>query len=185
MPLTLPNLLSLFRIAMGPILLWTAWAGERELFYWIFGAMLLSDALDGFVARALKQTSPLGAKLDSYGDIATYLVLPPAIYYLQPDLFARERDYIFAAILLYLLPALFSFVKFRRLASYHTLITKLSAVMMSAGIVLLLLFEQAWLFHIAVWILALEAAENIAITLLLRKQRVDVGSIWRILNERE
>ena len=185
MPLTVPNLLSLFRIVMAPLLLFVAWAGEERLFYWIFGAMLLSDALDGFLARILHQTSDLGAKLDSYGDIATYLTLPPSIYLLWPDLFARERGYIAVALILYILPALFSLAKFKTLASYHTWLTKLSAIVMSVAIVLLLLFHESGLFHLAVWLLGVESAENIVITFLLEKPFTNVGSVWKVQKMRQ
>ena len=88
---TIPNILSLFRIAAAPVLLLAGWLDKPKLFFFLFGAMLISDALDGFIARMLNQTSQLGARLDSYGDILTYLSTPLALWWLYPELILKEK----------------------------------------------------------------------------------------------
>jgi len=185
MPFNIPNLLSLFRIAAAPFLLLAGWYEESTLFFVLFGLMLLSDALDGIIARMLDQTSELGARLDSYGDITTYLTTPLAAWWLWPDLIRAEMNYIIAAIIIYVLPAFFAFFKFGNLASYHTYITKVSAVLMSVGVILLLAFENNLLFHIAVYFLALEMVENIAITLMLPEQKSNIHSIWHLWKDQK
>jgi CDP-diacylglycerol--glycerol-3-phosphate 3-phosphatidyltransferase len=184
MLLNIPNILSLFRIISAPFLLFTGWFGMPTLFFILFGLMLLSDALDGFIARMLDQTSELGARLDSYGDILTYLSTPIAVWWLWPDIVKEEVYYIIAAIIIYILPAVFSLLKFGKLASYHTWITKISAVLMSAGVVLLLGFDNNLLFHIAIYFLVIEMVENIVITIMLPKQKSNIHSIWHALKER-
>jgi CDP-diacylglycerol--glycerol-3-phosphate 3-phosphatidyltransferase len=133
----------------------------------------------------LNQTSELGARLDSYGDILTYFTTPLAAWCLWPDLVKAEMNYIIAGIIIYILPACFALLKFGKLASYHTLITKASAVLMSVGVVVLLAFENNILFHIAIYFLVIEMVENIAITLVLSEQKTDIHSIWHALNERK
>ncbi len=181
---TLPNLLSLFRIVATPFLLLAAWLGQEKLFFTLFLLMLLSDALDGILARALHQTSDLGARLDSYGDILTYLATPVAVWWLWPEIILQERVYIFAAILIYIAPAIVALLRFGKLASYHTWITKLSALLMSTGVLVLLIWREPLLFHIAVWFLLLEAMENIAITLILPEQKSDIHTLWHALRYR-
>ena len=184
MVLNIPNILSLFRIIAAPFLLLTGWLEMPDLFFVLFGLMLLSDVLDGFIARILDQTSQLGARLDSYGDILTYLSTPLAAWWLWPDLIKAELYYIIAAIIIYILPAFFALAKFGTLASYHTWITKISAVLMSAGVVMLLGFENALLFHIAIYFLVIEMVENIAITMILPKSKSNIHSIWHAWKER-
>ena len=178
--MNIPNQLSVFRIAAAPFLLLSGWLGSEIFFFWLFGLMLFSDAIDGFIARMLHQTSALGARLDSIGDIATYLTTPLAVWWLWPEIIKEEAWFIGAAIIIYIFPALFSIAKFGQLASYHTWITKFSAVLMSGGVVLLLAFNSAIMFHIAVFFLVIEAAENIAITLRLPKPRTDIRSYWHL-----
>lgn len=178
MKFNMPNLLSLFRIAAAPFLLLAAWLGYPSLFFLIFGLMLFSDALDGYLARKWHLTSEFGAKLDSLGDIVTYLSTPLAIWWLWPEIIKEEAPYIVTVILLYIAPAFFSMAKFGKLASYHTWIAKGSAVLMSAGVVLLVTVKDPTLFHVAVAFLAVEAAENIAITMLLSEPRYNIRSLW-------
>jgi len=184
MILNIPNILSLFRIIAAPFLLLTGWFGMPDLFFILFGLMLLSDILDGFIARILDQTSELGARLDSYGDILTYLSTPLAAWWLWPDIIKGELYYIIAAIIIYVLPAFFALAKFGKLASYHTWITKVSAVLMSAGVVMILGFENALLFHFAIYFLVIEMVENIAITIILPKPKSNIHSIWHAWKER-
>ena len=184
MQLNIPNQLSLFRIIAAPFLLLTGWFENQILFFVLFALMLISDALDGIIARMLNQTSELGARLDSYGDILTYLTTPVAAWWLWPELIRAEMNYIIAGIIIYVLPAFFSLLKFRDLASYHTWITKISAVLMSAGVVLLLGFGNNLLFHFAIYFLVIEMLENITITLLLPEQKTNIHSIWHALKER-
>jgi CDP-diacylglycerol--glycerol-3-phosphate 3-phosphatidyltransferase len=184
MKYNVPNLLSLFRIAAAPFLLLAAWLKTEPLFFLIFGLMLLSDALDGYLARKWHLTSRLGAKLDSIGDIVTYLSTPPAIWWLWPEIIKEEAIYIASVIVLYISPAFFSFAKFGELASYHTWIAKASAVLMSAGVVVLIVFKDPTLFHVAVAFLVVEAAENIAITLLLSEPGYNIRSFWHAFKSR-
>jgi len=178
--LTVPNLLSLFRLGCAPLLVLAGAAETPAPFFIILSLMLLSDALDGWLARKLHQTSVLGAKLDSYGDYATYLAVTLGAWLQWPERIEREAPFIFAAVLIFVLPALASIAKFRRFASYHTLLTKISAVLMSLGIFALLVLDIAWPFYAAVALLAVEAVENIAITLTLDAPRTDITSWWSL-----
>ncbi len=181
---TVPNLLSLFRLACAPLLVFSGTAETSIPFFIILSLMLVSDALDGFLARRLHQTSVLGAKLDSYGDYATYLAVTFGAWLQWPGRIEREADVILLAVGVFILPALFSVAKFRQFASYHTLLTKLSAVLISLGIFALLVFDVAWPFEIAVAVLVLEAAENIAITLTIDAPRTDIKSYWSLHKKR-
>ncbi len=180
----IPNLLSLFRIIAAPFLLLSGWYDMPILFFILLGMMLLSDLFDGMIARMQGHTTERGARLDSYGDILTYLSTPLAVWWLWPDIVKEELTYIIAAIIIYILPAIFSFLKFGKLASYHTWITKISAVLMSAGIVMLLGFDNHLLFHAAIYVLVIATLENIAITFIIQKPKSDIYTIWHAWKER-
>ena len=63
---TIPNLLSVLRIASSPLLLWLAWTDELNWFLGVLIASMATDMVDGPIARWLKQQTALGARLDSY-----------------------------------------------------------------------------------------------------------------------
>ncbi len=63
-----PNLLTLLRICLAPILVAAVWEGHFALSFGLFVAAGLTDALDGILARLLKQRSMLGEYLDPVAD---------------------------------------------------------------------------------------------------------------------
>lgn len=68
MTYTIPNILSISRLALVPVLVALAYFGEAQAFLAVLAVSLLSDAFDGYIARKLNQTTELGARLDSWGD---------------------------------------------------------------------------------------------------------------------
>jgi cardiolipin synthase len=65
---TTPNLLTLLRICLAPFLVAAILEGRYGLSFWLFAAAGLTDALDGLLARLLKQRSMLGEYLDPVAD---------------------------------------------------------------------------------------------------------------------
>ncbi len=66
---TVPNALSLLRLALLPVFLWLVLGPERDgLAVLILMFMGISDYLDGYIARRWNQTSRLGAILDPVAD---------------------------------------------------------------------------------------------------------------------
>ena len=61
---SLPNLLSLLRLALVPVLVVAACLRETNLFLLLLAISLLSDLLDGYFARKLQQVTEFGARLD-------------------------------------------------------------------------------------------------------------------------
>lgn len=65
---TAPNLLTLLRICIAPFLVLAILHGKYPLAFALFVAAGLTDALDGALARILKQRSALGQYLDPVAD---------------------------------------------------------------------------------------------------------------------
>jgi cardiolipin synthase len=65
---TAPNLLTLARICLAPFLVAAILEGRFELSFYLFLAAGLTDALDGALARLLKQRTMLGQYLDPVAD---------------------------------------------------------------------------------------------------------------------
>jgi cardiolipin synthase len=65
---TAPNLLTLVRICLAPFLVAAILEGRFALSFYLFLAAGLTDALDGTLARLLKQRTMLGQYLDPVAD---------------------------------------------------------------------------------------------------------------------
>jgi phosphatidylglycerophosphate synthase len=179
----LPNCLSLLRIACAPVLVIAAAAtGSRSWFWGIFGAMLLTDALDGFLARRLHAVSDLGRRLDSYGDYATVGATVAGVWLLWPAVMRREWAWIAGALAACFAVTVYGLIRWRTVPGYHTLLAKTLGFILPATLVLLLLGWSATPFHFAVGLQVLAGGEELAIALLLPGYSGEVRTVrhaWR------
>ena len=67
-PLTLPNFLTLLRLAIVPFFVLAVFAHEFRLAVWIFVISGFTDVLDGWIARTFDLQSRIGALLDPLAD---------------------------------------------------------------------------------------------------------------------
>jgi cardiolipin synthase len=66
---TIPNVISLVRLACVPVFLWLLWVPERKIAAgWLFAALGATDWIDGYIARHFDQGSELGKILDPTAD---------------------------------------------------------------------------------------------------------------------
>ncbi|MEM8844825.1 MAG: CDP-diacylglycerol--glycerol-3-phosphate 3-phosphatidyltransferase [Pseudomonadota bacterium] len=108
MTYTIPNILTLLRIALIPLMLivyLSSFEYAMPLAALIFGLAGITDMLDGYIARKLNQTSSFGAFLDPVADkliVACALVLilykHPSFYILIPALIIIGREITVSAL---------------------------------------------------------------------------------------
>jgi len=179
--LTLPNLLTSFRLVAAPVLLWQAWQGYRAGFLLLLAICFLSDLLDGLAARLTGQESEFGAKLDSWADVIIYLTIGVCCWWLWPEIVATEWLFVLMVVASCLVPACAGFWKFGCFTSYHTWAVKFAVAATAITLYLLLLAGLIWPFRLAAVICLLAAAEEIALTLLLPEPKSNVRSLWSVL----
>jgi cardiolipin synthase (CMP-forming) len=68
--LSIPNLITLGRILLVPVLVWAIASGEMRIAFVLFLAAGVSDAVDGFLAKRFGMATALGAYLDPLADKA-------------------------------------------------------------------------------------------------------------------
>lgn len=66
--LNLPNLITIARILLVPVVIWAITSNEMQVAFLLFLVAGVSDAVDGFLAKRLLLTSKLGAHLDPLAD---------------------------------------------------------------------------------------------------------------------
>ena len=84
---TLPNLITLVRLALVPLTLYLILEGHTLAAFWLFLLAGVSDAVDGIIARLWQVQSDLGAMLDPLADkallVGVYIVM--ALVGILPD----------------------------------------------------------------------------------------------------
>lgn len=100
---------------------------------------------------------------------------------LWPDIIQREQFYFIIIVLSFTLPVIVGIVKFHTIISYHTWSVKLAVAVTITGYILLFTETLIWPFRVAVLFCLYAAIEEIAITLLIPREMVDVGTVWQAL----
>jgi phosphatidylglycerophosphate synthase len=180
----LPNMVSLSRFVMAPLMVVAAMMGSGFGFTALYAACLFTDAADGFLARMLHAESKLGSTLDSRGDLAVALALPIGAFQLWPVMMRGIIPYVVAALCAYLAPTVVGVFRYGRLASFHTWGAKTMAVV--AGLALLMMFitQNTLWFRLCVPLLILESAEELIMIAILPKWHPNVPSLWHALKLR-
>ena len=179
---TLPNMVSLCRLACVPILWFFAFQGKPV---WVgvgIFILLLTDIMDGILARGMKQVTELGAKLDSFAD--NFLV-PSAIIWLLmlcPEILKGNNLVIFiVAAGTNLTMQLVAYLKFRRYPpNLHLYSAKVSAGFGTLFILVALLsgFPRS-LFYVAAGLFTCSNIEGILLVLTRSEVHENIGSIFR------
>ena len=155
-----------------------AYMGKERYFLWLAIAALLSDVLDGALARRLGASSETGRLLDSWADLLIALVSFAGATLLWPDTMREEAGYFALVLAALVIPNAWGLLRFRRLLGYHTLSAKGSGVLLAVGAVLLFIGLTPIPFRVAAFVELAVAAEYIAISLILPQWNGEMKSAW-------
>src|SRR5690625_6859015 len=67
-----PNFISLYRLLVSPVILYLALTGQEKWFAILLVISLISDILDGNIARVWNLQTNFGAALDNLADVCTF-----------------------------------------------------------------------------------------------------------------
>jgi cardiolipin synthase (CMP-forming) len=180
-----PNLVSSIRILIAPVLLVLAILGLETWFLAILIFSGFTDVVDGYLARRLNMVTPLGARLDSWGDFVIYSTMAAGAWILWPEI--TERELLYYSIILFslLLPAQIGLIKFGKISGYHTWTVKVAVFITFVGYIALYAGIATWPFQLASLLSLIAGIEEILITLTLREARTDVRSLFAALRTRQ
>ena len=66
--MSIPNLITLARILLVPVVVWTIATGQMYFAFMLFLVAAISDAVDGLLAKRVKMKTHLRAYLDTLAD---------------------------------------------------------------------------------------------------------------------
>jgi phosphatidylglycerophosphate synthase len=175
-PSRIPNFLSLSRLAAAPLLVPAAWIGSA-VFLLLLALLLLTDALDGYLARRLGAFTSRGALLDSIADHATSICAFAGIWHLWPVPLRRDAPYVVLLAVAYVLPVIYSVARRGQLLAYHTLLSRLAGALTASAILPFLLGWTSLPFRLAACAEGLVALEYLTISVLLPDHRGPIRSV--------
>jgi phosphatidylglycerophosphate synthase len=181
---SIPTALTVFRLLSAPVLMVLAYLGQERYFLWLAIAALLSDVLDGALARRLGASSETGRLLDSWADLLIALVAFAGATLLWPDTMREEAGYFALVLAALVIPNAWGLLRFRRLLGYHTVSAKASGVLLAVGAVALFTGLTPVIFRLAAFVELAVAAEYVAISLITPEWTGEMKSAWHAWRHR-
>lgn len=153
-------------------------------FFALYTLSGLTDVLDGWIARKNGTADEFGARLDSIADLMFYSAVMFRLFPFLWQGLPKEIWYAVACIIVVRLTAYCTaWIKYRRFASLHTILNKLTG----AAVFLLpyvLIFSSGTMYCCAVCVLAFAAAlEDLSIHLCRKSYHADTKSVFHKLKE--
>jgi cardiolipin synthase len=177
----IPNGISLARIGAALFLLAAALEQNRQCFQWLLVACILSDILDGWIARTFGWTSRLGAILDSTGDILVQLIAIGGLWMFYKETVVAHRVPVLIVVSLYLAEVVIAVFRYGRISSFHTFLVRVAASALGIFVLSLLFWRYVdWIFYPAIALGVLAYSEELLILSLLAEWTPDVGGLYRV-----
>ena len=183
----LPLALILFRAALAPALPALALAFGDAARPWLAALLvagLLSDVLDGIVARAAGVSTVALRRLDSRVDLFFWLGALAAAAVLDGPALRTVAPGVAAVLALEAACQAASFARFRRAPCTHAFLSKLWGLFLGAGFAALFATGRLGALRVALAWGVLSQLDVLAIVLLLPSWQSDVPSAWHALRLR-
>ena len=121
-------------------------------FYILYIYCGISDMLDGYIARKTKNTSKIGARLDSIADIIFVIV---AIIKILPILHLSNGIIIFAIAiaLIKICNIIYGFIYYKKIVLLHTIANKITGLLLFVAPLIIVNFDSI-IFEIIICIIA-------------------------------
>jgi len=177
---------SFYRVVAAPFLVLLLWLDERHFFAWLLLISYLTDAIDGYLARKLKITSPRGSQLDSFGDQITLIVGLIGLLVFENEFIKKNILLIGVAFVPYIIQMGIAYYKYGKATAFHTYLAKSSAIIQSAFILYSVFFAPNYtLFYIMIAFGVLETVEEITLIFMYDTWASDVkGIYWAFRDKR-
>lgn len=121
-----PNALSAYRLLAFPVILWSILQLHRDLFVILLCVNLITDILDGLIARLFKLETEFGARLDSIADAGTFILALAGMLVFEYDFVSAHSLWFILLALLYAAGITLSLIRFGRMPSLHLYSFKIS-----------------------------------------------------------
>lgn len=185
----IPIALIYSRLLSGFVMLAMSLSSTRfppALYVVLFAYGLLSDVLDGIIARRLGVSTEKMRRMDSSVDNIFYMCVIASVFILNPDFM-----YTNAAALIILVSAeaivyIVSYAKFGREVATHALASKFWSLILFATLTSLMLeYDTTFLFQLCFYVGLITRLEILVILVLLKKWTADVPSFYHAIRLRQ
>ncbi len=184
--LNAPNLISLYRLLIFPVILIMALTGRESWFVILLCISLVSDAIDGSIARYFKLQTNFGAALDNLADICTYAMAILGIFIFKWTDIEPYAWFLYLFLTVFILSYIISFFRFGKIPGLHLYSAVSAGYVQSIFFFILFVFGfYPWMYFLAVGWGLLAYTEKIFVLLKLDDIKIGVkGLYWVMKSEK-
>ncbi|MCT4589453.1 MAG: CDP-alcohol phosphatidyltransferase family protein [Carboxylicivirga sp.] len=177
--INLPNFISLYRLLAFPVILYMALTGNEQWFVILLCASLISDVLDGNLARYLKLQTNFGAALDNLADICTYAMALLGLFVFKWDVIEPHALILYIFLTVFVLSYIVSFARFGKIPGLHLYSAVSAGYVQSIFFFILFVFGfYPWMYYLAVGWGAIAYIEKILVLFKLDDIRIGVKGLY-------
>ena len=183
---SIPNLLSFYRIISFPAVLYFALTRNELMYFILILIDLITDILDGFIARRFNLQTEFGARLDALADIGMYILAFSGVVIFKAN---ELEPYIFSLLFffsVFILPKIISWIKFKRFPSLHLISSKIGGYLQ--GFFFLSMFTIGFssvFYYIMIICGILSFMEQIIIVLIVKEMKSNMKGLYWIFKDKQ
>lgn len=148
--LNVPNLISLYRLLVFPVILFMALSNRESTYVILLCISLISDALDGSIARRFNLQTKFGAALDNLADICTYAMAVLGLFIFKWDVIQPHALILYIFFGFFIISYIIAFVRFQKIPGLHLYSAVSAGYIQSIFFFVLFVFGfYPWMFYIA------------------------------------
>lgn len=185
--INVPNFISFYRLLMFPVILYLALTGNEKWFVILLVISLISDILDGGIARLFNIRTKFGAALDNIADIGTYILALLGIFLFRWEDIRPHAWLLYLFLGVFILSYIVAFIRFGKVPGLHLYLSVTAGYLQ--GIFFFILFVwgfYAWMYYLAVGWGVIAYIEKIFVLLRLDDIKFDVkGLYWLVKQQRQ
>lgn len=185
--LNVPNLLSLYRLLIFPVILFMALTGREEGFVILICISLVTDILDGNIARIYHLQTNFGAALDNLADVFTFAMALLGLFVFKWTEIEPHAWLLYLFLGIFVLSYIVAFIRFGKIPGLHLYSAVAAGYIQGLFFFVLFVFGfYPWFYYVAVGWGVLAYLEKILVLWKLDDIKIGVkGLYWLMKKEDE
>ncbi|MFO7999295.1 MAG: CDP-alcohol phosphatidyltransferase family protein [Bacteroidales bacterium] len=182
----LPNVISFYRLIVFPLILWFAWSGNEKMFVIFICISLVSDILDGFIARTFKMVTKFGAQMDNLADLGTYILALYGIFRFRWDALQPHAWILYLFLAIFALTYVVAWIRFRKIPGLHLYGAVIAGYLQGLFLFVLFLYGFIpWFFYLAIGWGVLAYIEKFFVLIHLDDIRANTKGLYWLLKKKK
>jgi|SRR5690554_4959015 len=184
--LNIPNILSFYRLIMFPVILVLALLGIEKWFVILFCINLITDILDGFIARRFNLVTKFGAALDNLADMGTYVLAILGVFLFKWQDFKPHVWLLYLFLTIFIISYIVAFFRFGKIPGMHLYSPVIAGYLQGAFFFVLFVWGfNLWFYFVAVGWGVLAYIDKILVLLKTNDIKPGLKGIYWVMKEQK